>query len=360
MKNNYNSNPRGSGLSLFNILGFAFAVILMVGYLNNNGFNLRPDGSDGEKTTFLSASINPDGSVREGKDIVLEPRNATYKEDDYSMPSAYNRRDSKGLVRKNANIQDWIEAFSPFAVKEAVNNGIPAGVALAVGVTKIKSGADITDISTFIGTIIEPLLDIKHNASRNNRNNYFKYSANSKLWAEGLGKIGQYSEKEIKQNMSRYGLSDYDKAVRQKLIGGYADESETDRRAEYVADEVTVTSYERKYVEESQHEEIDRSSKREEYEALYEEMVGREVAKEIAKKELKTNKYLTDEDMARLVEETNTKTEKVLENNLAFPGRKINPDHPEAKDLMDITDPSNAQAREELYQKRLKERKRSR
>ncbi len=355
MKNNYQSNNRG-GFSLFNLLGFAFAVILSVGYLNKNGVNLRPD----DQPTYAMASMAGDGASTEVSPIKVSPRTSSASEENYSMPKTYNRRDSKGLIKKNAQIEEWIETFSPFAVKEAMNNGVPAGVALSIGIAKIKAGADITNLSTFVGTIIEPLVEIKQTASRKYRNNYFKYSANSELWVEGLSKIGEYSESELKRNLSRYSLSDYDRAVRQKLIGGYAADTEEDRKAEYVADEVTVSDYERRSVAEDNTRRGDRASKREEYDALYEEIVGREVAKEIAKKELKTNKYLTDEDMARLIEETNTKTEKVLDKKLAFPGRKINPNHPDAKDLQDITNPDNSQAREELYQKRLKERKRSR
>ncbi len=355
MKNNYQSNGRG-GFSLFNLLGFAFAVILTVGYLSKNGIDLRPNSD----TNYASAAFGNENDVNEGKPIVLKPRSAAESEEDYRMPSNYNRRDSKGLIRKDARVEEWIETFSPFAIKEAMNNGVPAGVALSIGVTKIKSGADITNLSTFIGTIIEPLVEIKQTASRRYRNDYFKYSANSELWLEGLGKIGEYSESELKRNMSRYHLSDYDRTVRQKLIGGYTGETEEDRKAEYVADEVAVSSYERKSVSEENTNRGDRRSKREEYEALYDEMVGREVAKEIAKEKLKSNKYLTDEDMARLVEETNVKTEEVLDKKLAFPGRSVNPDHPDAKELMDITNPDNSQAREDLYQKRLKERKRSR
>ena len=96
------------------------------------------------------------------------------------------------------------------------------------------------------------------------------------------------------------------------------------------------------------------------WEAEYDEMVGREVAKEIAKEKLKSNSYISEEDMARLVEETNVETSKVLESKLSFPGRKVNKNHPDAAKMNDITKPKNSQAREELYQKKLKARKASR
>ncbi|MFM9948257.1 MAG: hypothetical protein ACKV1O_09990, partial [Saprospiraceae bacterium] len=89
----------------------------------------------------------------------------------------------------------------------------------------------------------------------------------------------------------------------------------------------------------------------------YDEIVGSEVAKEAARKKLKSGRYLTEEDLTRLVEETDQETAKALKSKLAFPGRKVNPNHPDAAKRLDITDPKNTQAREELYQRKLKEKR---
>ncbi len=61
-----------------------------------------------------------------------------------------------------------------------------------------------------------------------------------------------------------------------------------------------------------------------------------------------------EKDLSRLVEETDQETAKALKSKLAFPGRKVNPNHADAAKRLDITDPKNTQAREEVYQKKLK------
>ena len=86
-------------------------------------------------------------------------------------------------------------------------------------------------------------------------------------------------------------------------------------------------------------------------------MVGREVAREIAKKKIKSGKYIGEEDMDQLILDTNDETEKVVDNKLTLLGRKINKKHKDAEKMLDITDKKNAAAREELYQKKLKENK---
>ena len=157
--------------------------------------------------------------------------------------------------------------------------------------------------------------------------------------------------------MQEYRLDYYDQQVRTALVEGTKVAPEMDRQASYVADEVSSHIVKRRIANEQEtRNNSSRTAKVEEWENYYDEAVGREVAKEIAKRKLKTGKYLTDEDMGRLVEEANVETQKVLKNNLSFLGRDINRNHPDAPEMLDITKPDNAQARQELYQKKVRER----
>lgn len=370
MKNMYNNSPRRNGGSfLLKGLGFLFAVILFVGMMDKAGINIYVDEQGPANSRVAHAGLaevsNTEAPAREKRNtiIVADEPEVRHKEA-YRTPKSYDissktSSNRKGLDR-SVRVEDWIEGFSDLAMEQAMDRGIPAGVALAVGVAKIQEGVNISNWNSFMEEVIEPLAAAKFQASRKQIKSYFKYSANSEKWAEGLGNTGNFSSSNLKKVMKKYGLRDFDYEVRTKL----SNDPEVEQKAREVAEEVTYAMKESRW-EARKKEVADRSRAREMkntemWEADYDEMVGREVAKEIAKKKLKTNQYISEEDMARLVEETNVETSTVLKNKLSFPGRKLNKNHPDAAKLKDITNPKNAQAREELYQEKLKARKASR
>lgn len=371
MKNMYNNSPRNSGGSfLFKSLGFLFAVILFVGMMDKAGVNISLQDQGASSTRVAHATVGesnaleaPAAPERSNRVIVAdEPEVRPTRS--YSAPKSYDVSSNSSSKRKgldrSVTVEDWIEGFSDLAIEQAMDRGIPAGVALAVGVAKLSEGVNISNWNSFMEEVIDPLAAAKFQASRKEIKSYFKYSANSEKWAEGLGNTGDFSSSNLKKVMKKYGLRDFDYEVRNKL----SSDPEVEQKATEVAEEVTYAMKETRW-EARKKAVADRSKSREMksseiWEAEYEEMVGREVAKEIAKKKLKTNKYLSEEDMARLVEETNVETSTVLKNKLSFPGRKINKDHPDAAKMKDITNPKNTQAREELYQDKLKSRKASR
>ncbi|MBX2871084.1 MAG: hypothetical protein KTR30_03265 [Saprospiraceae bacterium] len=369
MKNINNSPRRNGGSLLLKSLGFLFAVILFVGMMDKAGVNISLDDQGAASTQVAHAAVGekpametPPSSATRNRIIVAdEPEVRPTRS--YSTPKSYDVSNSsskrKGLDR-SITVEDWIAGFSDLAVEQAMDRGIPAGVALAVGVSKIKDGVNISNWNSFMEEVIEPLAAAKFQASRKQIKSYFKYSANSEKWAEGLGNTGDFSASGLKKVMKKYALRDFDYEVRNKL----SSDPEVEKRAREVAEEVTYAMKESRW--EARKEAVANRSKAREmksaeiWEAEYDEMVGREVAKKIAKEKLKSNSYISEEDMARLVEETNVETSKVLENKLSFPGRKVNKDHPDATKMKDITNPKNSQAREELYQKKLKARKASR
>ncbi len=369
MKNINNAPRRNGGSFLFKSLGFLFAIILFVGMMDKAGVNISLDNQGAASKQVAHASVGetpametPPASATRNRVIVAdEPEVRPTRS--YSTPKSYDISSKtskrKGLDR-SITVEDWIAGFSDLAVEQAMDRGIPAGVALAVGVSKINDGVNISNWNSFMEEVIEPLAAAKFQASRKQIKSYFKYSANSEKWAEGLGSTGDFSTSTLKKVMKKYALKDYDYEVRNKL----SSDPEVEKRAREVAEEVTYAMKESRWEARKKavadHSKAREIKSTEVWEAEYDEMVGREVAKEIAKKKLKSNSYISEEDMARLVEETNSETSEVLENKLSFPGRKVNKDHPDAAKLKDITNPKNNQAREELYQKKLKARKASR
>ncbi|PHN04887.1 hypothetical protein [Flavilitoribacter nigricans] len=366
MKNDY--PRRRGGSSILNVLGFGFAVILMVGYLKNQGFDLIRSGSNERTEVFEARMYGSSESAKEKPtNIVVETdRSGDYDGRTYQNADAYRDRDTKSeparKVSRMPRGNDWVNEFASVAVSQAVSRGVPAGLSLAVGLQHLEHGAVIISWSDFVEKVVDPLARAKQRASSDIRGSYFKYSANSDLWVEGLDALGKYKEKDLQAIMRQYALQAYDKQVRQAVISGTPVDDITAERAGYVAEE--VTSHKREVERNRPRKEmvaiggnaVDQVREKEE-EAYYNEFVGREVAREIAKKKIQSGKYIGEEDMDQLIQETNQETESVVGNKLTFLGRKINRDHPEADEMLDITQKKNAAAREELYQQKLRENK---
>lgn len=365
MKNDY--PRRRGGSSILNVLGFGFAVILMVGYFKSQGFDLKSQASNDNTPVFESRMYDSNSRKEKPVDIVVDnEQHGDYDGRQYDNAEAYRenapKKETARKVSRMPRGNDWINEFSSVAVSQAVSRGVPAGLSLAVGLQHLEHGAVIISWSDFVEKVVDPLAKAKQRASGKIRSNYFKYSANSELWAEGLDVLGKYNEKDIQAIMNQYDLKSYDKQVRRAVISGTSVDEVTAERASYVAEE--VTSHKREVERSRPYTEtvaiggnaIDQVREKEE-EAYYNEFVGREVAREIAKQKIKSGKYIGEDDMDQLIMETNQETEKVIENKLTFLGRKINRDHPDAEKMLDITKKENAAAREELYQQKLRENK---
>ena len=371
MKNNYNHNQsNGFGLGrLFTALGYLTALILIIGLLDKAGVRISLPGQEDKSSnaSFYSSSLGAAASSESSSDdaVVISAEPSVGKDNgqgwepvgSYAGKSRSTRaQDSK--ASSSSSVENWIERFSSTAVQQAVQKGIPAGIALAVGIAKLQSGKTIDSWEAFMEEVILPLARIKNTAGENERRAYFKYSANSERWAEGLNRSASFSASVLKNNIKNYGLNEYDREVTEKLANGEVVDVEMERKARAVANQVTASiRTEKAAAPKSERSRREASEKAEEWNTFYEESVGYEVAREVARKKLKSGQYITDEDMSRLVEEANTETSKVVGNKLSFLGRKINPSHPDAKQLQDVSDPRNAQAREELYQRKLQERK---
>jgi len=359
MSKHYNPRPSG-GSRIFSILGFAFAAILMVGTLRKMGVSLNLPEEERQETVELNP-VTADASL-ESSYKKTEDSNPIYlseSTDVESAPRVYEDKPVRRTRPKGAVLQadSWVERFAETAHQQALNKGVPAGIALAVGINQLEHGAVINSWDDFMNAVIDPLLEIKNTTSKRNVQSYFKYSANSERWAEGLARTGAFSESKLKKILRQYDLVYFDRAVRRTLVEGTAADTETERKASFVADEV-ANSIRRKKEETTRR--IATSGAKPDAEVaenkdLYNEVVGYEVAKEIAKRKLESGDYVSEQDIERLIEETNTETSKAMQNNLGFMGRKINKNHPDAQELLDISKAGNAQARQERYLQKLKE-----
>ncbi|MDZ4682484.1 MAG: hypothetical protein SGI94_18740 [Saprospiraceae bacterium] len=353
MRDQYYQPPRERGNNrLFSALGLLFAGILAIGLMSKAGIKIDLPGAEkGAGSGLMSASMDDSGASENGGVVVLPPKGEKGTEYDSDFvpktprdkPSRSSERTSSG---GDVDVEAWIERFSETAVQQAISKGIPAGIALAVGLMEIQSGKSINNWNDFMNRVIKPLAKLKEQSASGDLRSYFKYSANSDRWAQGLDEADLYKATALKKTLSSYDLSAYDHQVKERL----AREEEIERQAEYVASEVT-TSIRHKSRSAAVEEE---KTARPRASNQYEEIVGSEVAKEVARKKLKSGRYLKEEDLSRLVEETDQETAKTLKSKLAFPGRKVNPNHPDATKRLDITDRKNTQAREEVYQKKLK------
>ena len=337
---------------LFSTLGLLFAGILAIGVMNKAGVKIDfPGAGKGAGSGLMSASMDDSGASENGGVVVLPPKGEKGTEYDSDfVPKTPRDKPSRSSERTsssgNVNAEAWIERFSETAVQQAISKGIPAGIALAVGLMEIQSGKSINNWNDFMARVIKPLVKLKEQSASGDLRSYFKYSANSDRWAQGLDEADLYKASTLKKTLSNYDLSAYDQQVKERL----AQEEEIERQAEYVSSEVTtsIRKKSRSAAVEDEETGTPRASNR------YEEIVGSEVAKEVARKKIKSGRYLKEEDLSRLVEETDQETAKALKSKLAFPGRKVNPNHADAAKRLDITDPKNTQAREEVYQKKLK------
>lgn len=349
MNPNHPYSRKSSSINgLLRLLGAIFALILIIGALDKAGVSVVLDKKPQEGVVESRVYGGTETETRPERRMSLPERPAK----SYDYEAATGKRQNR--KERAYSPEEWLERFASSARKQALEYGVPAGVSLAVALEELKRGERLQDWDDFMEKVIQPLARLKQEVPRDALRTYFKYSANSQRWAKGLGNYSRYAEQQLLDNIRRYGLSQHDDAVTELLL----QDPETQRRSSEVADEVvakrSASRHQSKPDRSNQHRESS-SDALEEWESLYDEEVGREVAKEIARRKLSSGEYIGEDDMEALIEETNQETGKAMQNNIGLLGRKINPDHKDADQMLDITRPENAQARQELYQRKLRE-----
>ena len=349
MNPNHPYSRKSSSINgLLKLLGAIFALILIIGALDRAGVSVVLDKQPQEDVMESRLHDGTEAETKPERRMSLPERPAT----SYDYEAATGKTRSR--KKQDDAPEEWLERFASSARKQALEYGVPAGVSLAVGLEELKRGERLDNWDDFMQKVVQPLARLKQEVPRDALRTYFKYSANSQLWAQGLGNYSRYSEQQLLDNIRQFSLNQHDDAVTERLL----QDPETPRRSSEVADEVvakrSASRHQSKADRSSQHRESSGDAL-EEWEALYDEEVGREVAKEIARRKLRSGAYIGEADMEALVEETNQETGKAMQNNIGLLGRKINPNHKDADQMLDITRPENAQARQELYQRKLQE-----
>lgn len=348
MNNQQRSNSSLS--SLLKLLGATFALILLIGALDKAGVKIimgdKPAGNAYESSMLPRANERAD----DGRADYAPPR----APDSYRRSAAREKAAPAGEALSATDIDNFLDQFASTARKQALENGVPAGIALAYGIEELKRGQRIDSWEGFQDKIAAPLSRLKQEVPRDALSRYFKYSANSQRWAQGLGRYSRYSEQQLMSNLQHFNLEAEDEAVTEILL----QQPEDNHRVQEVADEVTAKIVHRQNQDRRAEPETTKAPEtgRKAWRNFYDEEVGHEVAKEIARKKLRSGQYIGEDDMEALIEETNQETEATMQSNIGLLGRKINRGHQNADEKLDITNPRNAQAREELYQKKLQER----
>ena len=357
MKEYYNA-PRRSSFSLLNILGFLFAITIFIGILDRAGIKVIVGQKSNHNQSGMLPTFGAKAQPQEGELLVVDAHSSTKQ--GYTSYQ-YSNNASVGSVASGTskNPEEWVERFASSARNQAIEKGVPAGVALAYGIEQLHNGRNIDSWHQFINEVIIPLVAIKQAASKSGLQQYFKYSANSERWIAGLGKDQRFSANRLNSHLNKYQLDKYDQEVMSIIANGGKYQQAQERRSTHVADEVASSMVAKRIEKQgSRASSVNlENGNADEWEQYYDEVVGKAVAKEIARKKLKSGEYISEDDMQNLIDETNEETSGVIKNNISFLGRKINKNHPDAEQMLDITNPRNAQAREELYQQKLREKK---
>ncbi len=94
-------------------------------------------------------------------------------------------------------------------------------------------------------------------------------------------------------------------------------------------------------------------------EGFYDSNIGFEVAREITIRKIRSSNFYestNESQMIKSILKIHKEVDQVLKNNVSFLGREINRNHPDAPEMLDIMKEENAEARQKLYQRKLKER----
>ena len=360
MKKSYRNQKHGGNFYIFTMLGIGCAFIFAIGAMKQAGFRLvKAEESSAVRTEKIAAASlggMPISSTDQSADHAAEIVVLTAPSAVEAPKTIHPTTSSESPSNTRLFVEGWINQFDEAATVQALDRGVPAGIALAYGITQINKGVSITNWNEFNDQVIEPLVRIKTNASSAARSKYFRYSANSGLWAEGLENQGKGNANALKKLIAQHQLIHYDSEVKKRLKGATSNDPEIEKKAEAIAKKVSNTQAQKTTKTSA---DATKPEKVAQWKSNYDAEVGQSVAKEIAKKKLSSGKYITEEDMNQLLEETNQETAVALENKIMFMGRKINQNHPDAAKLSDKTNPQNAQARGEHYQERLQAKRKA-
>lgn len=198
--------------NVFTLIGFLVAVVLSIGFLQKSNYKLvREGGAVSEASLFAPDAAAADAG-RTPSDRVSLSEDDNPANDPFDPPALGEYRERSGSAgRATANrgndASEWLSTHGPIAVMEAVRQGVPAGVSLAVGLLQLEQGR-LSWNDNFADKVVTPLARRKQEAPAR-----FKYRANSQPWMQGLGELGLYSEAELERLFRQHNLAAYDAEV---------------------------------------------------------------------------------------------------------------------------------------------------
>lgn len=201
-------------------VGFMTAVVMIVGMMYKSNYRLvrttdatpaaafdqsaaTTAGGEDEFSGFASQQTAPSASARARAYSSAAP---TGTAGSYHEPPA-----APAEMISAADIREWVSRQGPVAVMEAVRQGVPAGLSLAVGIEHLRAGR-LRAGDDFVRHVVQPLVQIQQQAGGAQRQ-HFKYRANSKAWITGLDALGRYPAADLLQTLERYDLAAYDAEV---------------------------------------------------------------------------------------------------------------------------------------------------
>lgn len=182
------------------LLGFITTVFLMAGYLYKNNYRItQTDGSQ------ALASVE---SKEAADDFFVQEQQQLQQLATPQVRTTRAQRPTAAAPAQPSDLRDWIDQHASVAVLEAVRQGVPAGVSLSLGIAQVQAGY-LQPTDNFIDRVITPLAQLKERDKRM-WSRYYKYSANSSKWFEGLYTEDYFAELGLAEIFDAYQLARFD------------------------------------------------------------------------------------------------------------------------------------------------------
>lgn len=204
--------------NVLTLLGFFVAIVMAIGALQKSNYRLVKDGQTTTNTSFAAASLGDDdeSAPANGSRISLDetdnPANDPFDPPAMDGTRRVGSSSGSGSSRQTAassseDVSEWITSHGPIAVMEALRQGVPAGLSLAVGVLQLQQG-ELRWNDNFANKVVGALASRKDEAPAR-----FKYKANSEPWIQGLAELGVFNRSDLMRVFNQYKLAAYDAEV---------------------------------------------------------------------------------------------------------------------------------------------------
>ncbi len=190
---------------VFSLLGFITTVFLVAGYLYKNNYRFAQDTA--APSEYLHEWEEPSSVARIDESQHFQstgsPEVRSYASSSRRAPTS-----TPSPASSDSQVESWLEQHARIAVLEAVRSGVPAGVSLSLGIAQLESGY-LHPSDDFIERVVMPLDQLKGSDKRM-WSRYYKYSANSGKWFEGLRAQQHFDRYDLLRIFDTYDLARFD------------------------------------------------------------------------------------------------------------------------------------------------------